>query len=53
MDQAVVLVGNFSDGYKIYGPFEDMDAATDACGEHDYAETWVSTLHSPQTSDSG
>ena len=38
----VVIVGNFTEGYKVYGPFSDFDEAAD-CAEG--CDSWVTTLH--------
>ena len=44
---AVVIVGNLSDGFTVYGPYESFDDATEGCAEFQDAETWVTGLYAP------
>ena len=48
---AVVIVGNLSDGFTVYGPYESFDDATEGCAEFQEAETWVTGLYEPVDSD--
>jgi hypothetical protein len=43
--QAVAVVGNLSEGFKIVGPFPDFDLAAEA---YDGAEAWIATLYKPK-----
>ena len=48
---AVVIVGNLSDGFTVYGPYESFDEAVAGCAEFQDAETWVTGLYNPVDSD--
>ena len=46
-DQYVIVEGNFMDGFKIIGPFHDIEAAQmwgEYCVENEW---WFASLHSP------
>ena len=38
----VVMAGNLSDGFRVFGPFEDFDAAAEWC--EFMPDTWIMTL---------
>lgn len=42
----VLVVGNLSEGFKIYGPFKDYEEAFDSA-ESGLSNSWVMTLHKP------
>jgi hypothetical protein len=46
--KGVVLVGNLSDGFTAYGPYDSFD---EACAAHENEESWVMTLEEPKNSD--
>lgn len=48
---AVVIVGNLSDGFTVFGPYDSFDEALEGCTEFQYTETWVTELHEPVDSD--
>lgn len=43
--KGVVLVGNLSDGFTAYGPYDSFD---EACAAHENEESWVMTLEPPK-----
>jgi len=47
--RCVVLVGNPSDGWKVWGPLDDFDAAAAWCNEHvgQQTTTWIMRLNNP------
>jgi len=49
-DTCVVMVGNLSEGYKVYGPFESFDEAAiwyDYASKLQYLDSWFMKLDSP------
>tara|TARA_B100002019_G_scaffold118663_1_gene101847 strand:- start:4140 stop:4385 length:246 start_codon:yes stop_codon:yes gene_type:complete len=47
-DPYVIVEGNFMDGFKIIGPFHDIEAAQmwgEYCVENEW---WFTTLHTPE-----
>ena len=45
-EQAVVLVGNPSDGWEVFGPFKDFDTASTWAN---FPNTWVTSLRRPES----
>lgn len=48
--KAMVLVGNLSEGFVAYGPYDSFD---EACEAHDGEESWVMTLEPCKRRSSG
>jgi len=41
-EKFVVIVGNFTEGYRTFGPFASFDEAADCA---DGCDSWITTLH--------
>lgn len=47
--QAVVMIGNISDGWEIVGPFPSWDDASEWADKNIGENfTWIATLYSPE-----
>ena len=47
--KTVVLIGNFSEGYRVVGPFEDHGAAAAWCDAKGLStlDSWIASLMEP------
>lgn len=45
-DQAIIVAGNLSDGFRFIGPYEDWDEAAEASERLD-TQSWIATLERP------
>ena len=46
MSKAIALVGNVTEGYTAYGPYESWDIASET---HEFEDCWIMTLDSSKT----
>ncbi len=46
--KAVAIIGNFSDGFKTVGPFDDFDQAAEWAEGQD---SWITNIHTPSSYD--
>lgn len=53
-EKYVIIYGNFSEGYELVGPFDDMDSAEEYAElyshKHKWGE-WITTMVTPQEVD--
>tara|TARA_B100001123_G_C15306958_1_gene1022986 strand:- start:1143 stop:1343 length:201 start_codon:yes stop_codon:yes gene_type:complete len=51
MEKFVIIYGNFSDGYELVGPFDDIESAEEYAElyshKHKWGE-WITTMMIPQ-----
>ena len=46
--KAVYIEGNFTEGYKVIGPFDSWDDACEHAEDSGRTDTWVVTLEEPE-----
>tara|TARA_Y100000310_G_C20325089_1_gene642581 strand:- start:416 stop:619 length:204 start_codon:yes stop_codon:yes gene_type:complete len=50
-EKYVIIYGNFSEGYELVGPFDDMDSAEEYAelyGDKHLWGEWITTMMTPQ-----